>query len=632
VPADIDIPPTDPAEPGPDPAAATDPEAGLEVEAEARPEPDPEPVGIVLYGFGQRLELTAPGDPARRAEAERRLRRIHEPALCAWTLAPGGVALDIGAGFGAFALPFARAFPGWTVWCFEPDPDLFALLQANIAATGVGNVRAVPCAVGGPLPGGDPAALAAALEAGDAAALPGLCPAGPLPGGGTGPVLPAEALLALAPRLLKLDAPGTETEVLEGLAQAPLDHLLGEFATLPPSRLVFRGPGLRQTWAPVAGSPLFRLRRSADPGERRPGLDVVVAMYNGRDWIEACVDGILEGASDEVRALVVDDGSTDGSAEVVRELYGHDRRVVLLRKLNGGCASARNYGRLMSDAAHIAFVDADDIPGPGLFSELLELARYTGAEVVQGGFELLHMEAGGRVRRVPSYEASEPAFHSQPRRAFGSGGCRVLPASLLIEGQPTIWRRVYRRDFLDNRDIWFPEHIRAFDDQIFQLLTLQHARNVPMLDHVHYGYRQHPAQDIRQGDERAFYSLEMFRLMLKRALREGWGDFAPLLRSYVNTVNWCWSGLRRDLQPRFAQAAAELWVLMEKALGAGATRPFGDTAFAAHGFAHHAERLRRDLAGLGDAYAWASLDSAEMHVAAIRMSQRVTTREGSGAA
>ena len=59
-----------------------------------------------------------------------------------------------------------------------------------------------------------------------------------------------------------------------------------------------------------------------------------------------------------------------------------------------GCASARNYGRMMSDASHIAFVDADDLPDAGLFPGLLELARQTGldhAETFQAGRSLLNL-------------------------------------------------------------------------------------------------------------------------------------------------------------------------------------------------------------------------------------------------
>ena len=604
------------------------------------------PATVQVNAFGQSLELRAPASRFLREDSIWRLREIYERALAARVLEPEGVAVDIGAGFGAFALPFARAFPGWTMWCFEPDPEAHGKLVANIDALKLDNVIALPVAIGdaagvAPANGSDPVdlmALRRAIESGDRKALEGACPSQPYARhivkrgflqAGTDvprdfeacdlPTLPASALAGLQPRLVKMIAPQAEAAILGALAGVELDHIIGEMWTAPPARLVYGDcPGLRQTYLPVAGAPMLALRRNADAVARAPGLDVVVAMYNARDWIKECIEGILSSPGDEIRALVVDDGSTDGSGSLVRDLYGDHPRVRLLSKPNGGCASARNFGRLHSETSHIAFVDADDVPGPHLYSELLELARYTGAEMVQGGFEMLHTDPAGGLHREPSYETVEPAFRTPPRHSFGRGSFLNLPARALIAGQPTIWRRVYRRDFLDNRKVWFPEHIRAFDDQIFQLLTLQYARDVPMAEHVSYGYRQHPGQDIKQGDERGFYSLEMFRLVLKRALSEGWNDLQPLITSFINTVNWTHAGLRPDLKPVFVRAVAELWVVMQKALGPGAFRDFPESLLKLPDLDHHLARLRSRLADIDDRYAWAYLDSADMHAQMVK--------------
>ena len=620
------------------------------------------PDSVTLRAFGQNLTLLAPQDSYLRDDTAWRLREIYQPALTTQTLAGTGVAVDIGAGFGGFALPFAAAFPGWTVWCFEPEPVAYARLKQNIAALKLGNVVAVNAAVGG---GNalDAAALTAVQAALRALAASGsgiesgsrvmanllaLCPGQQYRrhnemryviecGEPVSEIfepcrfatLPAVALTALGPNLLKLTAPYAEAAILQDLVAAKLDHIIGELWALVPAHLVYgTTAGLRQTWLPVAGVPPLKLRRSANLTGHRLGLDVVVAMYNAKPWIVSCIEGILASPSDEIRVHVVDDGSTDGSADLVAAGYAGHPRVLLHHKANGGCASARNYGRLMSDASHIAFVDAADLPGPGLYSELLELARYTGAELVQGGFELLQEveeraqdEGGAALTRMPSYEADNPAFAEARRHAFGGGTCCLQPADLLSVGQPSIWRRVYRRDYLDNRKIWFPEHIRAFDDQFFQLLTLQPLRFVPTLDHVHYGYRQHPGQDIRQGDARMIYSLEIFRLMLKRALSEGWNEFEPLLRSYVNTANWCWQGLRPDLRPGFVRSAAELWVYMQKSLPPAAFAALPDSEFLLPDFAHYTAQMHQRLQGLGPSHGWAHLDALGMQVpmvAAVR--------------
>ena len=604
---------------------------------------------LTARAFGLNLQLHVTSDQYLHDDSYWRLRLIYEPALAGQTLAASGVALDIGAGFGCFTIPFALANRGWTVWAFEPEPEAFAALCLNIRAHKAGNVIAVNAAVGGAGQASATAAIRLALE-GVAVAGPDNAPAmtrlskalpnqpfrrhgdmrGVIEHGAVAsdafescefPCIPSDALLALNPSLLKLTSPFAEVAILEGLIPAALDHVIGESWSHIPAHLVYgQAAGLRQTWIPRAGDPLLRLRRSPSLTGHRAGLDVVVAMYNSTAWIIECVDALLADGNAEIRILVVDDGSTDGSRDLVAQHYAGHRRVVLLSKENGGCASARNFGRLHSDASHIAFVDADDVAGPGLFAGLLDLARHTGAELVQGGFELLQENAEGKLHRAPSYEARHPEIIHAHRHNFGAGTCLLVPSWLLIEGQPSIWRRVYRRDFLDNRNIWFPEHIRAFDDQIFQLLTLQQVPDVPMLDGVHYLYRQHDRQDIRQGDARHFYSLEMFRLVLKRGISEGWNDFRPVLTSFIRTVNWCWTNLRADLRPAFERGAAELWAYANCALDAQAFHGLDDGLFAPPDFAFYARNFRDKLRLLDRSYGSVYLDSINMHPAMLRVS------------
>ena len=592
---------------------------------------------VRVRAFGQEVTCSAPVPNFLAEDSVWRLRHIYEPALAARILSAEGVALDIGAGFGCFAIPFAKAFPDWTIWCFEPNPDFHAALEKNIAENECANIVPLRLAVGEGDDGGDREALASALKARDANRLEALCPRRKFraasskpgfleaegrmggsvrPGSLSYPTIPARALAGLSPTLLKLVAPKREKVILEGLAEAPLDHIIGETWQHVPSPMIYEGPGNRETWLPVAGAPALALRRSSGQQAHRRGLDIVVAMYNAREWITECIESLVATEDTSIRIRVVDDGSTDGCGDLVQEQFGHDRRVIVHRKSNGGCASARNYGRLMSDASHIAFMDSDDVADRDLFPSLLELARYTGAEIVQGGFDLLEKDGKGRWAKRPGPESVDmPA----PPEGAPLAHMTVIPATDLIVRQPTIWRRVYRRDFLDNRDIWFPEHIRAFDDLLFQLLSLQHAGDVPTLEHLRISYRQHPGQDIRQGDERGFYALEMFRLALKRGLQEGWNQFAPLLRSYVNTVDWTYDKLRQDLKAPFLQAASELWVAMEKALGPSEFREFPDSTFATEGFQEQADRVRRNLHGIGGSHAFAWLASAMMHADMLKI-------------
>ena len=598
------------------------------------------PERVKIRGIGRSLDLRAPQDATLRADALWRLRTHYSPALSAWTFAPKGLALDIGAGFGSFAVPFARICPGWTVLAFEPDPAAHAAALAN-AAEFAHNLIVLPCAVGGAeARPADPAAVRAALAEvlsgtpGAVERLVALLPlrphgrrsdnvsylqAGFQPGPGWDnlrlPTLSADLLAELSPNLLKIVAPQADHAILPELARAPLDHILGEsWSCLAWGEVCGPElPGRRQCWLPVAGPGLLALRNSGGPSTLRPGLDVVVALYNMQDYILPCIEGILAFAGMDIRVLVVDDGSTDDSADRVRAAFAEDPRVVLITKPNGGCASARNYGRMMSDSSHIAFVDADDLPDEGLFPMLLELARQTGAEMVQSGFHFLTGED-----RTPSSEQAADAVSGAFRHPFFTLSCHLQMADWLATCQPAIWRRVYRRDFLDTKAIWFPEHVRAFDDQVFQLVSLHQVVNLPTLDGLSYGYRQHPGQDVKQRDTRLFNSLEMFRMALRRGLTEGWSDFRPLMISYIHTINWSTDNLPEALAPDFLRGAAELWVLAGKILPDLDRRRLVAGGFGHPAMAEAISRLETLLADLPASAAYAHLDALQWHAGIMR--------------
>ncbi len=526
---------------------------------------------IKITAFGQSLSLTCPeGQAEARGARVTQLAEVQERFLASRVLPRQGLALDVGSGIGWFALPFARAFQGWTVVCIEPDPEAFAALEQNVRDLKLENVLLLqaglhPEAAAAPaLPEGDVAQQVAALAPTDRLfrVISGHGPSYlPVAEGlsARSVMLPALApadLAALKPDLLNLHAPGCE-DMLADLAQgSAAPFVMGElFAHVPAARFLPAEGQARESYL-QAGPHVIRRDYEHNWPQRRDGLDVAVAMYNARDFIVECVDSLLAAEDPAIRVLVVDDGSTDDAATMLRSHYAGHERVEIVQKANGGCASARNFGRHHSTASHLAFVDADDRVDADLFPSLLELARQTGAEVVEGEFKFWTLDAAdGEVFR-PSYETQDlpgPGEHG-----LGDLGYTWLPREQVIAGQPTIWRRIYRRDFLDRHRIAFPEHVRAFDDQIFQILTAWYAGSIA---HVHgptYHYRQHPAQDIKQGDERHFYSFNMFRAVLQRALKEGWNDLRPITVSLCNTIRWSHGGLRADLKPLFLEGAAEL--------------------------------------------------------------------------
>lgn len=92
--------------------------------------------------------------------------------------------------------------------------------------------------------------------------------------------------------------------------------------------------------------------------EKRPKVSVIIPTYNRKDYVTEAIDSVLNQTYKDFEVIVVDDGSTDGTGEILKEKYRN--KIRYFYKENSGCASARNYGIRNALGEYIAFLDSDD--------------------------------------------------------------------------------------------------------------------------------------------------------------------------------------------------------------------------------------------------------------------------------
>lgn len=537
---------------------------------------------ITLRAFGQRLSIYAPDVDFLRADSLWRLRHIYQPALSTQSLAQEGIALDIGAGFGVFALPFALAYPGWRIFCFEPDPVAFAYLQRNIQDLALSQITALPFAVGHQKDDGlqDDHVVRSALslllsgQPVEIAALTQLLPLrahsmakmhkGYLERGHCDqerfdpvqmPTLPAALLESLSPRLIKLIAPQVEAKILSDLSHAKLDHLIGESWSHIPSELIHSPHlGKRQTWMPRAGQAKLGLIKAADTGGYASRLDIIVALCDPQRDL-ACLTALLSDPSRDIRVIAVTCGPAQQNAALVA-LAHTDPRLNFVCSPNDGQAFAWNFGRRQSNATHLAFVDGRSFAENGFFSALFDLARQTGAEVVQGPYHLINSVDPATITLALPPQIPDPI----QRFVFAQTTYHRLNARSLIPQFPSIWRRTYRQDFLDRRDIWFSEDHDSISAFVFQTLTLQSLSDVPELDGIRLGYQA----DITNPIEQAHWALSWFDTVLNRASSEGWLDVNAILQIFAAQVSAISANLPPTEKSRFILSATALSTQAQK--------------------------------------------------------------------
>lgn len=112
-----------------------------------------------------------------------------------------------------------------------------------------------------------------------------------------------------------------------------------------------------------------------------PQISVVLPVYNGGDYLEEAVQSILDQTYSDFELLVIDDGSTDGSLQLLREFEKTDKRIRLFARENRGLVPTLNELISMARGTWIARMDADDIARPQRLARQLEWLQKTGADV-----------------------------------------------------------------------------------------------------------------------------------------------------------------------------------------------------------------------------------------------------------
>jgi glycosyltransferase involved in cell wall biosynthesis len=216
---------------------------------------------------------------------------------------------------------------------------------------------------------------------------------------------------------------------------------------------------------------------------RKPRLlSVVVPVYNVADYVAESLDSILHQPLREVCAIeviVVDDGSTDGSAEIVKDIAAKDPRVTLITQPNSGVSIARHTGIEATSGDLLTFVDPDDILPRDAWSTMVKTLRRTGSDFVVGSAERVTLVNGEERRYVTPLMRRN---HTRTRL-----GCRIEDAPLML-ADVFVWNKIFRRSFWTDNDITFPERTR-YQDQVALTQAFLAARSFDILTDVVYDWR-----------------------------------------------------------------------------------------------------------------------------------------------
>ena len=119
-------------------------------------------------------------------------------------------------------------------------------------------------------------------------------------------------------------------------------------------------------------------------------ISIIVPVYNVEQYLEKCVDSIINQTYKNLEIILVDDGATDSSSKLCDKLAKIDNRIKVYHKENGGLSDARNYGVERATGDYIGFVDSDDYIDSEMYEELYEAIKKENVDVVECNLKIIY--------------------------------------------------------------------------------------------------------------------------------------------------------------------------------------------------------------------------------------------------
>lgn len=203
-------------------------------------------------------------------------------------------------------------------------------------------------------------------------------------------------------------------------------------------------------------------------------ISVMVCVYNGEAYLPRCMDSILSQNFRDFELIVVNDGSVDGTLEILERYAAQDDRIRIVSQENRGLSAARNTAVQASSGQWLVFVDADDWVDPDYLSYLRMLRDKTGMPVAACN-HWIEAEKGRNARSEVSEKISLLSLQEAQLSVMYSGVVDV-----------SAWAKIYRRDILEA--IRYPEG-RLFEDTARAGEVLEAAGGIAVGSHPAYHYR-----------------------------------------------------------------------------------------------------------------------------------------------
>lgn len=258
-------------------------------------------------------------------------------------------------------------------------------------------------------------------------------------------------------------------------------------------------------------------------------ISVIVPCYNAENYVEQCMESIINQELKEIEIIVVNDGSLDNTLEILQYYAKKDTRVKVINQNNKGYGYACNAAIREAKGEYVGIVESDDFIHREMYQVLYNLSENGTVDVIKGNFYDYYAEEG----KIPE------AFVNEERKNMPeikeSFSLRKIPE--ILQGHPSIWSAIYRKDFLTENKILFKEEKGGgWVDNPFFFETLCKAKKIFWTSQPLYFYRKTNPNSSSKKIESATIPFDRMMDNLEILERNHYTDNEILRLAYIRAI------------------------------------------------------------------------------------------------
>ncbi len=293
-------------------------------------------------------------------------------------------------------------------------------------------------------------------------------------------------------------------------------------------------------------------------------ISVIVPVYNVYEWLDHCMESIVNQTYDKFEVILINDGSTDGSDEKCVEWASRDERIRYFSKENEGLAVTRNFGLKESRGQYIVFIDSDDWLDPRFLEKLFSKIMETDADIVECDFWRYNNNTGEKTYRA----------------CYGRMGKAYSLEEHMIYGESMAWKYMSRKSLWIDNGITMPDCMSA-SHGVYALLLALSSKVVNVREPLYY-YRRFRKGSIvdtigRSGNQKGILGITALDYLVKGfeqcGLYQQYKDTIHRIITYSLSDYLASQFIRRD-KVEFHQLAQTYYEYVESLFHDGGNRKY----------------------------------------------------------